>query len=140
MFIISLVFVLLRIVAVLLGIVGVVAVLNGAKIEINMIQAVVEIGSGAAMVLFGLLGNGLMLAKKRTGYLFGWLLVFSVLVNIGTGLFGIGDLFNQFQPGSPELIAALVTAGFFILIRFGLLAAYIAALLQFKKWIDRNEA
>lgn len=139
MFIVSIIFCVLRLLIVVFGMLGVVMMLQqGADQRDAAINGLLEVATGAAMVFFGLLGNGLMLARKKMGYYFGWLLLLSVVGNILVGLAQLGTMFENLEPGSPEFIAGGVSLVLVLVIRVGIAVAYAIALLQFEKWIDRG--
>lgn len=138
-FIMSIVFCCIRLLLVLLGIAGLVMIMNNPQaVEggVTVTTAILEVASGAGMVFFGIVGNALMLAKKRLGFVFGWLLVVSVLGNIGSGLLQIGGLFEQFEPGTPEFVGGIIGLVGVLAIRLFILGAYVYGLVLFKKWAD----
>lgn len=136
MFIISLVFCVIRVLLVGLGIVGMIAISQMASPPPQATGAIWEVLSGAAMAFFGIIGNSLMLARKRVGFYFGIMLVIAVLCSFVVGIIQALSLASVQPEGSPELIGMMIGAGVMILIRLGLLGAYILALAKFKKWCD----
>lgn len=139
MFIISLVFCAIRLLFVALGVIGIMVMRNEVVDEngISMTSAILEVVTGAAMVLFGGMGNVMMLLRIRAGFYFGWLLVIATAGNMLTAVLQVNQLFQKVPEGSPEYIGALVGLGFAIIFRTAILVAYGVALIQFKRWIDR---
>ncbi len=84
----------LRLLVVLLGIVGIVAL----KDEPDMFfYGVLEVVTGGMMVVFGGLGDVLLLMKKRVGVYLCWLGIAATLANMGVGL---AELPLQFERGA----------------------------------------
>lgn len=131
MFIVSLVFCCLRMLMVPLSILG---YASGAAAEMGT-SVLFEIITGIGIAVFGVLGNGLLLARKPIGVTFGWLLVLSVLGSLAVGLWQAFMLWSDMEPGTPEFIGIVIGLVFTLAIRVSLLIAYIAALMMFGKWL-----
>jgi hypothetical protein len=138
-FIIDLVFCVIRIAIVGMGFVG----YQILKEQGSPLFASVpyEIIIGAAIVLFGIAGNGLMLAKKTWAVALGWLTLASTLGSSGVGIWQTSIILdNLAQNGAEaELIGAYIGAGFTILLRAGIVFAYLFALLKFSGWSQRQQ-
>ncbi len=144
MFIISLVFSFLRIVTTGFSILGM-YVLSQADTESPLASnAIWEVLTGAGMMVSGIIGNSLMLARKPVGLYFGYLLVFFVLASFLVAMIQTATMFNMQgagAAGSPQqaqLIGMVIGASVVIVIRLALVAAYVLALVKFKKWCDAN--
>ena len=138
MFITSLFFSLLRVLLVMLGFAGYVAMKNMDPPPPELASVPAEIGTGIAIAFFGIFGNGLLLAKQKLGLFLGYLLVLAVIGSILTGFWQASGIMSKYDPGSPEFIGAIVGLVFVVGIRIAILAAYVAALIQFKKWHDKR--
>ena len=143
MFIVSLVFCFLRAIIVALGFVGMGML---PKDDPAMKMAFFEIGSGLGMVLCGVPGNALLLAKNQIGVFLGWGLVAFTIGSILTGLITV--IITSGQPGAmgpppppgaetAHFVGMMIGGGISILIRVSIIAAYGAALIQFQSWYSR---
>lgn len=140
MFIVSLVFCFLRAIFVALGFVG----MGMMRADDPLMKTVyLEIGSGLGMVLCGVPGNALLLAKNQIGAFLGWGLVAFTIGSIITGIIQLvttgGNMGTPPPPGAENAIlaVAIVTASIGFLIRVGILVAYGAALIQFQNWYSQ---
>jgi hypothetical protein len=139
MFAVSLVFCFIRAAAVSLGLAGM-GMLSADDPAMKM--AVFEIGSGLGMVLCGVPGNALLLAKNRMGVFLGCGLIVFTMGSILTGLITVliaGNPAALNPPSTPgtetaELVGYMIGAGLSILVRVSIIAAYAAALIQFQNW------
>lgn len=138
MFIVSLVFSVLRILFVALGILGYIMMADMVNPPAGFALAIPELLAGVGIIIFGLLGNSLMLARKKIGVTLGAVLVFFVLAStvIG-GLQGAAYLSN-YNSGSPEWMGAIFGVVFTLIIRVAILIAYVFALLKFNKWLGKQ--
>ena len=140
MFIVSLVFCFLRAVFVALGFLG----MGIMRADDPLMKAVfLEIGSGLGMVLCGVPGNSLLLAKNQIGSYFGWGLIAFTVASILTGIIELvltgGNMGNPPPPGAEKAMLAvtIVVASITCLIRVGIIVAYGAALIQFQNWYSQ---
>ena len=138
MLIISLVFSLIRVLLVLLSIAGFYMMSQMEVPPPEFALAYAEVGTGIGIALFGVIGNSLMLAKKKVGFYFGVLLVLSVIGSIATGCFQANAMLAAYAPGTPEHTGAIVGFIFSVIVRLGILIAYGIALMQFWRWSQRN--
>ncbi len=138
MFILSLVFTVLRVPLVLFGFVALTAL---ADIPPSLMATVpFELGSGSAIVVFGLAANILLLMKKNIGVPLGWCLVASVVFSLAVGLWQGGLQAGEFEAGSPEQIGAFIGLGFVTVLRIVILAMYITALVWIGRWFNEASA
>ncbi|MGI8981001.1 MAG: hypothetical protein ACR2FY_17370 [Pirellulaceae bacterium] len=140
MFIVSLVFCFLRAAIVALGFVGM-GMLPADDPAMKM--AYFEIGTGLGMVLCGVPGNALLLAKNQIGVFLGWGLVAFTVGSILTGLatvFMMGNNPAAMGPPPPpgaenaQFIGMMIGGAIAVLVRVGIIVAYGAALIQFQNW------
>ena len=141
MFIVSLVFCFLRAIIVALGFVGMGML---PKDDPAMKMAFFEIGTGLGMVLCGVPGNALLLAKNQIGVFLGWGLVAFTVGSILTGIITVFMMAgNPAGPKAPpgaetaQFVGMMIGGGISVLIRVGIIAAYGAALIQFQNWYSR---
>lgn len=139
MFIVSLVFCLLRAIFVALGFIG----MGVMKPDDPLMKAAfLEIGTGLGMVLCGVPGNTLLLFKNQIGFYLGWGLI---ACTVGSILTGIVELFltgGNMAGGPPpppgmetaQLVGVIIGGGISILIRGSIIVAYATALLKFQSW------
>jgi hypothetical protein len=135
-FIIDLIFCVLRIGFVVLGLIGY-QNLDGPLLD----SAPYELITGAAIVLFGISGNGLMLAKQTWAVALGWLALAATLGSIGVGIWQASIMLDFFaQNGNEaERIGGYIGAGFSILVRVEIIFTYLFALLKYSSWSARRE-
>ena len=140
MFIVSFLLCLLRAAIVAMGFVGV------ALLPVDhpaMKTAYLEIGTGIGMVLCGISGNALLLAKKQIGVYLGWGLIAFTIGSILTGIAAIlitgGTLGPKAPPGqeTARFVGMVVGAVISVAIRVSIIVAYGAALIQFHNWYSR---
>jgi hypothetical protein len=134
MFIISLVFCVLRVLLVGLGIVGMIAISRMPSPPPQATGALWEVLSGVGIAFFGITGNSLMLARKPIGFYFGVMLALCVAASFIVGIVQAFSAAQAVPQGSPEFIGLLVGAAMMMLIRAALLVAYIVALAKFRTW------
>ncbi|MBT4864978.1 MAG: hypothetical protein HON53_07670 [Planctomycetaceae bacterium] len=135
-FIIDLVFCVLRIGFVALGLI------NYQNLEGPLLEsAMFELITGAAIVLFGIAGNGLMLAKQAWAVALGWLNLGATLGSIGVGIWQASIFLDEMAQngGEAERIGGYIGAGFSILVRVGIIFTYLFALLKYSSWSARRE-
>ena len=136
MFIISLVFAVLRLLTLPMSFLGYqVLEEQGSPMVVTVPW---EIAMGGGIALFGLLGNSLMLARQKFGMYLGWLLVAAVVGSICVGFWQAGFSLEQFPAGSPQRTGAMIGMAITVVIRIALLGAYIYALLLFSSWMGRQ--
>ncbi len=107
-------------------------------------NAVMDVVTGVGMMFSGIIGNSLMLARKRVGLYFGYLLVFFVLSSFLVAMIQMVTLFNSQGSGAAgapqqaQLIGMVIGASVAIIFRLALLIAYVLALVKFKQWCEVN--
>ncbi len=138
MFIVSLVFCVLRLMMVVLGFIGWSALTQANPNDPLLATVLFEIGAGAAMAFFGIVGNSLLLAKKPIGVVFGWGLVAATLVSIGVGVWQLSIMAEAYPDGSPERVGAYIGGGVMVLIRLTILILFGVALMRFGRWAKEN--
>ncbi len=141
MFVVSLLFCFFRSVIVAIGFVGMgMLPADDPAMKIGFL----EIGTGLGMVLCGVPGNALLLARKQIGIYFGWGLAAFTVSSITTGIAlmavshdvpAVGG--SAADPGiqHAELIGMVIGGGLSISLRVGILVAYAVALIRFQNWI-----
>ncbi len=133
MMIIDMVFRGLRVPIALLGIVGVVVMPSDNPM---FLPGIFEVITGAVMAVCGLVGDGLVLAKRRIGLIFCWVAVAATLANVVVALFELPIQAGQ-QPENVRMVVYAV-AGIFLIFRLALIGTYGFALLLAKKYFDRH--
>lgn len=93
-----------------------------------------EIVSGAILVLLGVATNVLLLLRKAWAVALGYFLLLATCGSLAVGFWQLSYRWEDFLPGSPERIGAVIGAGFTICLRLGVMAAYFVALRQFATW------
>lgn len=136
MFIIDLVFCVLRLPMVMFGFVGYAALKQGNHPLFPTVAG--EIASGMCMVLFGLPANILGLLGKRWAVWFGVLSLIATAGSIAVGIWQATIKLGEFAAGSPEQMGGYVGMAIMVMIRLALAGAYIGALVQFAKWANRS--
>ena len=133
MFIVSLIFSVLRAPMVLLSIV---ALMTPRNVPQQLAHTVpMEVATGVAVVLFGIVANTLLLLRKPIGIPFAWCLVAAVLASMGLGIWQISLNMEVFPEGSPQRVGMVVGAGFVMLLRLAIVGLYVAAVMMFSKWL-----
>jgi hypothetical protein len=137
MFVVSLVFCIIRSLFVALGFVG----MGMMKPDDPLLKAAfLEIGTGLGMVLCGVPGNALLLFKNQIGFYLGWGLIACTIGSILTGIVEMaltgGNMGRPPPPGAENalLVFTIFVATITVLIRLGIIVAYGAALIQFQNW------
>jgi hypothetical protein len=141
MFITSIVFAAFRLVAVPFSVIGFFALQKQA--DPMAVTAIFEIITGAGIAIFGLLANGLMLARIKAGIALGWVLVASVVGSMLVGFWQAPYLAANLAQQNPAAgdagaIGVYVGVGVVSLFRFALLAAYVVALVMYSKWYAKS--
>jgi hypothetical protein len=138
-FVIDLVFCCMRALLVLLGIVNLTA---GMGVQDPMVKAtlVYEVGAGLGMVLLGIPANLLMLFRQRAGVFLAIGKLLATFASFGVGIWQLSFIIANFPEGSPERIGAMVGAGMTMVLRLGLVAVYIGAIVTFWKWLGRRDS
>jgi hypothetical protein len=139
MFIVSLIFCLLRAAIVALGFIG----MGMLKADDPALKtAVLEIGSGLGMVLCGVPGNALLLFKNQVGFYLGWGLIAFTIANMLSAIATIMVSGGNIGGGPPppagmenaHLVGMIIGGSCSLIIRCSILVAYAAALLKFQGW------
>ncbi len=136
MFIIAIVFCVIRLLLVLLAIPGYAMLKQQGDPMVDTVFF--EVGAGIAMVLFGLPANVLMLCKNKMGIILGYLYVLSVAASLCVGLWQASFVINTFPEGSPERIGAMMGGIIVTGIRLTLVGIYVAAIMSFSRWEQRR--
>ena len=76
----------------------------------------------------------LPLLRKPWAVVLGYLLLLATCGSLIVSFWQLSFQWKGFPPGSPERIGVVIGAGFTLCVRFGLMAAYFAALRQFATW------
>jgi hypothetical protein len=129
--IIDLVFRGIRLLLVGLTIVGIAALSSQGQ---NLSMAYLELFSGAAMVLFGGVGDVLLLCKVRFGAYLCWAAILATLANMGVGLMQLPAQLERMEVMPPQgadvevlKMVAWISAGAVILFRLTLVIMYAVA-------------
>lgn len=137
MAILSLIFCLIRIPLVAMGIMGYSEL---AALGHPMAMAAPwEILTGIGMVICGILGNILLLAKKRAGVAIGWGLMGCTIGSIAVGLWEASIMLGQFPDGSPQKVGGYIGAAITLVIRLALVVLYIIALNKASAFLNGHE-
>ena len=137
MFAIDLVFCFIRMLLVGAGIVGLLAA-GGDPMVVE--TGLLEVATGAGMVLFGIPADIAMLVKQKWALVLAWVKVVATLGSVGVGLWQMSFILDQLPPGSAERIGGMIVGGIVTVIRLGLLALYVTALVMFAKWTGQRPA
>jgi hypothetical protein len=144
MFVISLIFSVLRIASTGFSILGMYMLSQAGAASPLASNAIWEVLTGAGMMISGIIGNSLMLARKPVGLYFGYMLIFFVLSSFLVAIIQTVTLFNMQgagvagSPQQAQLIGMVVGASVVIVFRLALVGAYVIALVKFKQWCDVN--
>jgi hypothetical protein len=95
-------------------------------------SAVLEVVSGIGIVAFGILGNALLLARKRVGLTLCWISVGYFALSIVTSVWQIG-LQAQAMHNDAEVLGVVLVGGLILAFRLGLGGLYVVALVQAQK-------
>ncbi len=141
MFITSIVFASLRLLTIPLAFIGYFALKNAGDPQVVTVPF--EIATSTAIAVFGLTANGLMLGRKKIGITLAWVLVASVVASLLVGFWQAPFAVENAKMANPEMgdavaIGAYVGVGIVSVIRLGLLAAYITALVMYTKWFNQS--
>ncbi len=138
MFIVSLIFCLLRVPAVLMSFIGLTMIQQGQG-PVELLPTVwFEIGSGALLAGCGILANSLMLAKIDWAVTLGYLTALAVLFSIGVGVWQSMLQLGLQQSGTPEHMGMTIGIVFMVGFRLVLLGLYVGALIQFAAWTQQR--
>jgi hypothetical protein len=139
MFILSLIFAILRIPVVAFGIYNWLSVRPGQINDAILVTAPFEILAGAAIVLFGIPGNIGMLVQRRWGVVLGFLTVFSSLFSLAVALWQLLVLYQSVSNSAQQagfLVGAMIT----LVIRGTLIGLFALAVLMMHKYLRLKEA
>jgi len=133
MFIVSLVFCGIRAPLVAMGFAGYFALQQMGNHPL-MPTVAFEIGTGLGIVVFGIPGNALLLARQSWAVLLGYLAAASVVGSIAVGIWQTSIMAEGQAADSPERIFVLIGSGGAFVFRLVLLGLYVAALAKFSSW------
>lgn len=90
-------------------------------------------------MLFGFVADVAILLRQRWGLIVGWFAAAATLASIAVGIWQ-ATLLQVPQGADAAAFRAGATIGiaFTTLVRLGLLAAYVGALLSFSAWFERH--
>jgi hypothetical protein len=143
MLIIDIVFRCIRILLVALGIVGILALGPADPIYF---WGILEIITGVAMIVFGLLGDSLVLAKKKIGITLCWIALMVTVGNMIVGFCELPLLIQQQMAQAPAAqadamkIGMIVGVVFMATIRLSLIIAYAVAVAMAAKVLKNKPA
>lgn len=130
-FIMDLVFCVIRVPLVGFGIVG----LQMAPNDPMVVQTgIFEVLAGVGIVVCGIPGNIAMLAKQKWGVVLGWATVAATIASVCVGLWQMTFFLEQHAPGTLEYVGAIMGGVIVLGLRLSLLGLYVAALLWFARW------
>ena len=137
MFIIDLVLCTIRIGFVLLGFIGYMAIKQQQPNSPLLITMTFELLSGTAIFLTGIPANVGMLMRQPWGVILAALCVMATLSSFGVAIWQLILMADaQAPPGTPQRIGYFIGGGVMAVIRLGLLATYIAAVVSFSSWLN----
>jgi len=137
MFIVSLVFCVIRAILVPFSVMGLEVIPADHPLQATL---PFEIVGHAGMALFGIAGNGLMLARRAWAVWLGYALVFFVLFSIAVGVMQALVLVEAAPAGVNAGASGMVGAIIMLMIRLGLLGCYVVALVKFSAWTRQQPA
>lgn len=131
----------LRAVAVLLSVIGLVALTQegpaGADPEVDALRATGpwEAVTGLGIVVFGVTADVAILLRQRWGTIVGWFAVAATFASMAVGVWQATKLeVPEGVDAEAFRIGAVIGVVVVSIVRLGLLAAYIGALLKFAEW------
>jgi hypothetical protein len=136
MFVLSLVFSLLRAPLVILG-VNAWSNLENLPDDPVLSTIPIEVMSGASIVLLGVAANLGLLFKQRWGVWLGVMTVAASLVSVALALWQL-SIVVQNNPDGPERMGVLIGALMAMAIRLTIIGLYLAAVLKMSKWLARQ--
>lgn len=98
-----------------------------------------EVITGGAMVLFGVIAAFGIFFRARWAHWVGYAKVFSALAALVVTGIQLPYFVGNAPPGSPEATAAYAVGGIIIFIRLGLAIAYAAGVYQYHGWVNAEE-
>ncbi len=98
-----------------------------------------EVITGGAMFLFGVIGYGLMLAKKSIGVPFAWVEIAATIGNMIVGLIQAPITFEMQGFQGPQLTGAWVGTVVVMLIRLAIVVTVAVAILRFSAWMKQRQ-
>jgi len=144
MAIIDLIFCALRVPALILSVVGILALMSNPQMGNVVKMSFVSLGAEALIAVCGLAAGIGMLMKKSWAIIPGWVAVICSVISIGTNVITtLGTLDLQMaqiqgQQGEGARVGAYVGLAVVALFRLVLLGSYIVALTMFTNWIQKN--
>jgi hypothetical protein len=100
--------------------------------------AVPEVLASSMMVIFGISTNVVGLLHKPWTVWLGSVSSLATLGSLGVAVWQGSIQMAAFAPGTPQRIGGYIGLGVVLLIRIGILALYVAALVQFAQWVNRR--
>lgn len=102
--------------------------------------AMLRVGIGLALILFGFTANIGMLCKQGMAILYGWLNIAATLASIGVILWQLYVFFSKTPSGSPQHPAAMVYGFIDVPLRVLYLGLYVTAVVTFIRWQKERSA
>jgi hypothetical protein len=118
------------------GVLGILSVGNEAPLIAQ--TGWFEVGSGALMVLAGFPADIAMLLRQGWAVFLAYVKVAATFASIIVGIWQMTFFLQTFQPGSPEYVGGLMGAGVTVVVRVGLLALYVAAVVWYSRWLSSS--
>ncbi len=134
MFIVSLVFSVIRVPLVFLSAVGIAGLVAGEASTGIIVAGFLELFSGMGMAVFGIAGNIALLLRKTWGLTLAYCLVASVLLSYLGAFLSVMRMAETAEDPAMR-IGMFVGALGMLTIRAAILVAYVVAILKFSEWI-----
>ena len=138
MFILGLVFAVLRVPLVIMGAFTWFALQPNAENQALFTSVPFEVLTGAAISLFGIPGNIGMLLKQRWGVVLGFLTVAASLASLGVALWQLSLMF-QVTDDPAERAGFVGGAAVTLLIRITIIGLYALAILKLSQWLRSQQ-
>lgn len=121
----------------IMGIIALVQVFGSQQPERHtLIQGALEVATGLGIMIYGVLGNHMMLRSNNYGFYLGWGNILACIAASAVGLLGIITMNDAIAEQGIPLAAILIVGIFITGIRIVLNIIYAVALMRFKKWFD----
>jgi hypothetical protein len=97
-----------------------------------------EIATGAGIVIFGLLGDLLLLLKQRWALVLAAMALLFTLASTGVGIWQLSEMYQPMAGNDAARQVGFVIGGLFtLMVRIGIAVAYGVALWMYSKWSSR---